>query len=149
MTESLLTYSKFELVAWGLHTIQQCLLYQKSTIICMEAIYCIHSFSQILKRVEIFNHYFFQYQKDGYLFPTPLCFQFFWIWTYVYYVDTLIKRKNKPVFSLCLNAVNFRGLGLVHSMKRDICWIQWVWGPVIMHLGLHLHRFCCRLQVYI
>lgn len=45
--ESLLTYSGFELVAWRLHTVQQCLLHNKSEIMSMEAIYCRYSFSQI------------------------------------------------------------------------------------------------------
>lgn len=47
--ESLLIFSGFELVAWRLHTVQQCLLYKKSEIMSMEAIYCIHFFSQIKK----------------------------------------------------------------------------------------------------
>lgn len=54
--ESSLTYSGFQLVAWRLHTVQQCLFYNKSEITSMEAIYCIHSFTD-LKIVEILNHY--------------------------------------------------------------------------------------------
>lgn len=45
--DSLLTYNGFEVVAWRLHTVQQCLLYKKPEKMSMEAIYCMHFFPQI------------------------------------------------------------------------------------------------------
>lgn len=52
-----------------------------------------------VKRADILNHYFFQYQKDVHLFPMPSLSSVFLDISYVYYINTLIERKNKPIFS--------------------------------------------------